>query len=127
MIVVDASVGVASLLADGESRRVLSSEQLHSPHLVDAEVASSLRRRVAAEHVAAEDAGRALQVWARLGMTRYPISGMLDRIWELRDNVSPYDACYVALAEALDCALVTADGRLSRAPGVRCPITLLPG
>ena len=52
---------------------------------------------------------------------------MLDRVWELRDNLSAYDAAYVALAEIIDCPLVTADARLSRAPGLRCAVTVLPG
>ena len=50
---------------------------------------------------------------------------LLDRVWDLRDNLSAYDATYVALAEALDCALLIADGRLALAPGLRCPITVL--
>ena len=60
-------------------------------------------------------------------MTRYAVHSRLDRVWELRDNLSAYDASYVALAELLGCALITADGRLGRAPGVRCPITIVPG
>ena len=57
---------------------------------------------------------------------RYPHDVLLERIWELRDNLTAYDACYVALAETLDCCLVTADARISRAPGIRCPITVVP-
>ena len=60
-------------------------------------------------------------------MVRYPVVGMLGRIWELRDNLSAYDASYAALAEQLGCALLTADRRLSRAPAIGCPITLVPG
>ena len=59
----------------------------------------------------------------RLALMRYPMVGLLKRIWALRDNLSAYDASYVALAESLDCALVTADARLSNAPDLRCPIT----
>ena len=59
-------------------------------------------------------------------MTRYPAFTLLDRVWEPRENLSAYDASYVALAELLDCSLLTADARLSRAPGVRCPITVVP-
>jgi predicted nucleic acid-binding protein len=59
-------------------------------------------------------------------MTRYPVFSLLDRVWELRDDLSAYDASYVALAELLDCDLLTADARLSRAPGIRCSITLVP-
>ena len=60
-----------------------------------------------------------------MGVTRQPVTGVLDRIWELRDNLTADDAGYVALAEALGCALFTADGRLAVAPGVRCPITVV--
>jgi predicted nucleic acid-binding protein len=69
----------------------------------------------------------ALAVWQRLAVTRYAGADVLSRVWELRQNVSAYDATYVALAESLECALVTADGRLGRAPGVRCVVTVLPG
>jgi predicted nucleic acid-binding protein len=97
------------------------------PHLVDSEITNALRRRVAAGHVDARRARRALDTWRTLGVTRYPSLALLDRVWDLRENLTAYDATYVALAEALGCALVTGDGRLSRAPGVRCPITVLPG
>lgn len=126
MIVVDASAALAALLNAGSARRTLAGEQLHVPHLVDAEVASGLRRRVAAGQVRGEVAHVALRTWQRLGMTRYPVVGLLVRVWELRENVSAYDASYVALAESLDCALLTADARLSRAPGTRCAITVVP-
>jgi predicted nucleic acid-binding protein len=59
-------------------------------------------------------------------MTRYPVFALLDRVWELRDNISSCDASYIALAEALDCALLTSDQRLARAPSARCPITVVP-
>ena len=58
-------------------------------------------------------------------MRRYPVVGLLPRMWELRENVPAYDAAYVALAEALECALVTADARLAAAHGPRCPITVV--
>ncbi len=126
MIVVDASAALSALLNDGPARRSLSTEQLHAPHLIDSEVASGLCRRVAAQQLAAADGWTALDRWRRLGMTRYPVYALLDRIWQLRDNVSAYDASYVALAEQLDCALLTADARLSRIPDARCPITVVP-
>ena len=88
--------------------------------------ASGLRRRVAAQQLTADDGWTALDRWRRLGMTRYPVLALLDRVWELRDNLSAYDATYVALAEALNCAWLTADIRLSRAPGTRCPVTVVP-
>lgn len=127
MIVVDASAAVAALLNDGAARRALAEQQLHAPHLVDTEVASVLRRRLARSELTPQQAGAALRVWQRLAVTRYAGAGLLDRVWGLRENVSGYDATYVALAETLDCALVTADGRLGRAPGTRCVVTVLPG
>lgn len=126
MIVVDASAALAALLNAGAARRKLAEEQLHVPHLVDSEVASGLRRRVAAGQVREETARAALGSWRRLGATRYPVVGLLGRVWELRANVSAYDASYVALAEFLDCALLTADARLSRAPGIRSAVTVVP-
>ncbi|SNS44035.1 Predicted nucleic acid-binding protein, contains PIN domain [Geodermatophilus saharensis] len=126
MIVADASAVVTALLNDGPARASLSREQVHVPHLVDAEVASALRRVVAAGHVSPEDGWTALDTWRRLGVVRHPAGGLLERVWELRENLTAYDAVYVALAEALDCPVVTGDGRLGRAPGVRCPVTVLP-
>lgn len=127
MVVVDASAALAALLNDGPARHALGGEQLHVPHLVDLEVASALRRRVAAQLLGAEAGWTALDGWRRLGMTRYAVHALLDRVWELRDNLSAYDASYVALAELLGCSLLTADGTLGRAPGVRCPVTIVPG
>ena len=126
MIVVDASAALSGLLAAGPARRALAAEQLHAPHLVDMEVVSGLRRLVAARQLTDVHGRMALHTWQRLGVTRYPASALLERVWELRENVSAYDAGYVALAELLDCALLTADARLARAPGVRCSITLVP-
>ena len=126
MIVVDASAAVAALLNAGPARRVLATEQLHAPHLIDSEVANALRRETVAARLDADGAWVALDAWRRLGMTRYPAHSLLDRIWELRDNLSAYDATYVALAELLDCSLLTADSRLGRAPGTGCPITVVP-
>jgi predicted nucleic acid-binding protein len=126
VIVVDASAALAALLNDGAARRALSTEQLHAPHLIDSEVASVLRRQVLAKQLGSRDAENALAVWRQLGMTRYGVHPLLERVWQLRDNVSAYDAGYIALAESLDCTLLTADARLSRATGVRCPITVVP-
>ena len=126
MIVVDASAALSGLLAAGPARRALTAEQLHAPHLVDMEVVSGLRRRVAAQQLTPVHGRMAVHTWQRLGLSRYAASSLLERVWELRENVSAYDACYVALAELLDCALLTADARLARAPGVRCAITLVP-
>ena len=127
MIVVDASAALAALLNAGPARRALGSDQLHVPHLIDSEIANGLRRSVAGGHIEADAGWAALDAWRRLGMVRYSIVGILGRVWELRDNLSAYDASYIALAEQLDCALLTADRRLSRAPGIQCTITVVPG
>ncbi|MFZ0216906.1 MAG: type II toxin-antitoxin system VapC family toxin [Candidatus Dormiibacterota bacterium] len=126
MIVIDASAALAGLLNDGPARRSLGTEQLHVPHLIDSEVASVLRRRVLAGEITAHDGWIALDAWRHLGATRYAVHTLLERVWQLRANVSAYDAGYVALAELLDCSLVTADTRLSRAPGTRCVVTVVP-
>lgn len=126
MIVADASAALAALLGAGPARRALGSVQLHVPHLIDSEIANGLRRLVAGGEIDAGDGWGALDTWRHLGMVRYPIFALLDRVWQLRDNLSAYDASYVALAEQLDCPLLTADGRLGRAPGIRCPVTVVP-
>ena len=126
MIVVDASAALTGLFNDGPARRALSAEQLHAPHLVDSEVASGLRRRVAAGQLGETQGVAVLNAWRRLAVTRYAVHTLLDRVWELRRHLSAYDAGYVALAEALSCGLVTADAQLSRATGIQCPITLVP-
>jgi len=126
VIVVDASAALSALLNAGPARNALASEQLHAPHLIDPEVANGLRRRVAAQHLAVNAGWAALDAFRRLGITRYPVFALLDRVWQLRGNLSAYDASYFALAELLDCSLLTADARLSLAPGIRCPITVVP-
>jgi predicted nucleic acid-binding protein len=126
VIVADASAVVSALLNAGAARDLLAHERIQVPHLVDVEVASALRRTVSAGTVTADEGWAALDTWRRLGVTRHPASGLLDRVWQLRDDLTAYDATYVALAEALDCTVVTADGRLVRAPGIRCAVTVVP-
>jgi predicted nucleic acid-binding protein len=126
VIVVDASAAVAALLNAGPARTALSDEAVHAPHLIDSEVAQALRRLVLRRSLGADDGWAALDSWRRLGIVRHSVGGLLDRVWELRENVSAYDASYLALAEALECSLLTADARLGRAPGLRCPVTVVP-
>jgi predicted nucleic acid-binding protein len=126
VIVVDASAAVAALVNAGPARQALAGDQLHVPHLIDSEVANALRRTAAAGRLDADADWAALDVWRRLGATRYPAHSLLDRVWQLRENLSAYDATYVALAESLGCSLLTADARLAQAPGLRCPVTVVP-
>lgn len=125
MVVIDASAAVQGLLTYAEARRLMTHEVLAIPHLADSEIAQALRNQVARGTITVQTGTQALLGWMRVGVTRFNTSGLLRRVWELRQNLSAYDATYVALAEALDCPLVTADARLSRAPGPRCPITVL--
>ncbi len=127
MIVLDASAAVAALLNAGPSRQLASEEQLHAPHLIDTEVANVMRRKVHSAEIPAAAGWAALHTLRGLAMSRYSGSGLLHRVWELRENLSAYDATYVALAEELACTLLTADGRISRAPGIRCAVTVVPG
>lgn len=127
MIVLDASMAVLGLLAAGEARNVMATEDLHAPHLVDSEVTDVLRRR--ALRSAADDtaATAALQVWHGLAVRRYAAAPFSTEIWSHRRNISAYDAAYVVLAVALGCAVVTADARLARAPGLACPVVMVTG
>lgn len=125
MIVIDASAAVLGLLSDSDARRLMMDEVLAVPHLADSEIAHALRGQVARGALTAQLGGHALQCWALLGVSRFAARGLHERVWELRENLSAHDATYVALAETLDCHLVTADARLGRAPGPRCPITIL--
>ena len=123
---VDASAAVAALLNDCGARQFLSENRLVAPHLVDAEVIQTLRKLLIRGSISAEDAELAIRGWTRLGVERFPLLGLVARIWALRDNVSAYDAAYVALAEALDCPLLTTDARLAAAPGPVCTFTVVP-
>ena len=125
MIVVDASAALLALLNDGDARRALSIEALVAPHLIDVEVGHVLRRHVRTGMLEPEAAETCLASWQLLGIERVGVTDLLGRMWELRDNVSSYDAAYVAVAEALDCTLLTGDARLAHAPGPRCTTTVV--
>lgn len=131
MIVVDASVLAVALGDDGEdgerARARLTDEVLAAPELIDLETVSVWRRHVATKLMAARRAALAVSDLANLPLQRSTHQPLLQRIWELRHSVTPYDAAYVALAEALDVVLVTADARLARAPRIRCEIEVLAG
>ena len=126
MIVLDASAAI-ELVAVGRPvpdllDRVAQDSSLHSPHLVDVEFLNVLRKLVGRRLVGPDRASEARSDFDRLGIVRYPIVGLSDRIWELRDNLTAYDASYVALAELLGCPLVTTDVRIAKASGHRADI-----
>ena len=123
MIVLDASAVVELLLGTAAGWRVAArihdpADALHVPHLLDVEVAQALRRYVQFGEITASEAVAALGDLRALDLSRHAHEPLLDRIWALRENISAYDAVYVALAEALSATLLTCDRRLSRAPGV---------
>ncbi|MBM5828649.1 MAG: PIN domain-containing protein [Cyanobacteria bacterium M_surface_7_m2_040] len=124
-VVVDASALIDALLIDGPARARLSSASLHAPELIDAEVLSVLRRLVLAGSLAEADGLRALDAASRLGLRRHPIRDLCKRAWQLRANLSAYDALYAALAERIAAPLLTADARLARAPGMGCSVVLV--
>jgi predicted nucleic acid-binding protein len=129
VIVVDASVLAVALGDDGHdgdsARARLRGERLTAPELVDLEVASVWRRQVREGAMDARRAALALTDLTALPMRRVPHRALLAHCWELRDNLTTYDASYVALAEALEATLLTGDGRLARASGPRCHIEVL--
>lgn len=98
---------------------------LAAPHAVDLECASTLRGLVRGNKLPEPEAARALALLGRMDLHRYDHVPLLPRIWELRHNMWPYDAAYVALAEALDASLVTVDRKLVRVPGARCAVVCL--
>jgi predicted nucleic acid-binding protein len=133
MLVVDASA-VAELLlgrpvgASVAQRLREHAFDLHAPHLLDVEVLSALRRVVAAGDATAARAGEALDDLLDLPIERYAHDVFIARVWELRDNFSPYDAAYVALAEAIAAdgvPLLTADARLARAAAAHTTVSVL--
>ncbi|MFC0531167.1 type II toxin-antitoxin system VapC family toxin [Phytohabitans kaempferiae] len=129
MIVPDASVLVVALVDDGDAgqaiRERLLGAELAAPELVDLEVLSVLRKLVRSTHLSAERAALAIVDLTDLPIERMPHMGLVRRIWQLADNVTPYDASYVALAELLSATLLTSDARLAHAPGPRCRIEVI--
>lgn len=129
MIVVDASALTTALAddgADGELVRArLRTQSLAAPELIDLEVTSVLRRLVGSGRLRLSRADQALSDLTALPLRRAPHLPLLARCWSLRENVSVYDASYVALAEALGARLLTADAKLAKLPGLRCVVEVL--
>lgn len=122
MIVLDASALLEFLLqtslgARVEARLFRDEDEFHSPHLVDVEVTQGLRRLVRAGEVSLDRAAEVIADLADLDLHRHPHLDLLTRAWKLRENLTAYDAMYVALAEALDAPIVTCDRPLAKTPG----------
>jgi predicted nucleic acid-binding protein len=126
LIVVDASVIAPALADDDEdgerARSRLRGERLTAPEILDLEVISVIRKARLGGALTRRRAGSALADLVELNLERVGLRPMLARIWELHQNFTPYDAAYVALAEAIHATLLTADRMLSLAPGPRCAI-----
>ena len=127
---VDASAVAAALLMDapiGElaSERLASDHDQHAPSLIDLELLSMTRRWLVQGRLESARADQVIIDLTSLPIQRYPHVALVPRVWELRHDLTPYDAAYVALAESLGAVLVTADARLARAPGPQCSIDLL--
>jgi predicted nucleic acid-binding protein len=127
LIVLDSSAAVDYLvgtdpLGGWVEACITADDDLHAPYVVDVEVVGAIRRLVLTGEVAKTVARKALEDLEALDLRRYPHLPFVPRMWQLRENVRAADACFVALAEALDATLVTTDSRLAAAPGVRARI-----
>ncbi|HWG03970.1 MAG TPA: type II toxin-antitoxin system VapC family toxin [Beijerinckiaceae bacterium] len=130
MIVVDASALLEVLLRSPaakvvENRLFAPRQTLHAPHLLDVEVAQVIRRYAAKGDIDSARGRMALTDLTDFPLRRYPHDLLLPRIWDLRNNLTAYDATYVALAEALDASLLTRDRRLAAAAGHHARIELV--
>jgi predicted nucleic acid-binding protein len=130
VIVVDASALLEFLLqtplgARVETRLFRDEGELHAPHLVDVEIAQGLRRLVRAGEVTAVRAAEAIADLTDLDLHRHAHLDLLGRAWTLRDNITAYDAMYVALAEAIEAPIVTCDNPLAKSPGHRARIEVI--
>ena len=130
MIVVDASAVLEFLLqtalgARVEARLFRDDDELHAPHLLDVEIAQGLRRLVRTGEVSSGRAEEAIADLTDLDLHRHAHLDLLDRAWKLRDNISAYDAMYVALGEAIEAPIITCDSPLGKAPGHRARIEVI--
>jgi len=130
VIVPDASVMVEVLLNRPSAARIAhrlfgADETLHAPHLIDLEVMQALRRYQASGEMSPQRARQALLAFAQMPLERHPHWPFRERIWELRHNLTAYDAAYVALAEVLGAPLLTCDRALVSAPGHRADIEVV--
>lgn len=128
MLVLDSSAVLDALAArdpaTGLVERLAEDGDLHAPHLIDTEILHALRRMLRRKQITSERAHDTRTDFADLTLVRYPHEPLGDRVWELRENLTAYDATFVALAEALDVPLLTCDARLAAAPGHHAHIEL---
>ena len=130
MIVIDASV-LANVVGDdgpagrGARDRIAATSRWSAPDLVDVETVSVLRKRWRAGDLTARRFRSAIDDLISLPIVRFPTGPLMIRAYELRSNLTPDDATYIALAEGLSCPLVSADARLARAPGIHCHVDVL--
>jgi predicted nucleic acid-binding protein len=133
VIVVDASVLADALIDDGPVGTAARAALAADPHWAApahllVEVVSVIRGRSLGGKLGPVRAQEAVAALPTLTIDQIDVGGLIDRMWQLRGNITAYDAAYVAAAEALGCPLVTEDGRLAKARGMRCEIRLiLPG
>jgi predicted nucleic acid-binding protein len=130
VIVVDASAVIDLLVGlsanPGLVERLERERDLHAPHLIDLEFLQTLRRLESARLLSDDRAADARSDYEQLRIVRYPHEPLLDRVWELRFNLSAYDSVYIALSEALQAPIATTDMRLSRAPGHLARVEVFP-
>jgi predicted nucleic acid-binding protein len=130
LLVVDTSAVLAALTASdpppGLLERLTDDGDLHAPHLIDTEFLHALRRMTISGQLTEERAADTRTDYADLAITRYPHQPLSDCIWQLRHNLTAYDATFVALAETLDTTLITCDARLTTAPNHNAKIELFP-
>jgi predicted nucleic acid-binding protein len=127
VIVLDASAAVELLTEQREiggwvAESLASEDAVGAPHLIDLEVLATLRNLLARGQVTQSLARTAIDGFGELRITRYPVTVLIDRIWQLRNRLTPYDASYIALAETLEVPLLTTDSRLAHAGGHRARV-----
>ena len=133
MIVIDASAAIEWVLQTPKGaqievrifRKAGESPRLHAPHLLDVEVAQVLRRHVAKGLVSEARGQTALEDFLQIPLLRYPHDVLLPRVWELRKNLTAYDAVYVALAEVFEMSFLTCDANIAGAPGHRARVDVV--
>jgi predicted nucleic acid-binding protein len=130
VIVVDTSAVLSVLLGrpevTGLAERVRSEGDLHAPHLLDVEFQHALRRLVLSGAISDDRAIDVRSDFADMTIVRYPHVPLADRMWELRHNMTAYDAAFVVLAEILEVPMITCDARLARAPAHRAAVEVFP-